>query len=221
MTTARLPTTVGALDTVTGLRSSALRSGLRVSTSDATETTAKTSSWMPGPCAEPGRDRGGDGTDGEVERDERERQHLGEHERKSDHEPHGDGDAALHLGSFGLSTADASRPDWKPPPSAATAPMAAIASDGTIISVIPWPSATCGSAWMYWYVSRSGVGSPSWMAPNACRVASASPCASRIFASRDPSARRIAACFSPSAVRICDCLMPSAGHRQPEQPTHE
>ena len=41
-------------------------------------------------------------------------------------------------------------PTWKPPPSAATAPIVVIASDGMIISFIAWPSATRGRFWMYW-----------------------------------------------------------------------
>ena len=40
----------------------------------------------------------------------------------------------------------ASFPAWKPPPSAATAPIAPIASDGTTMSVTPLPSASLGSA---------------------------------------------------------------------------
>ena len=47
-------------------------------------------------------------------------------------------------------SAAVSWPTWKPPPSAATAPIVVIASDGMIISFIAWPSATRGRFWMYW-----------------------------------------------------------------------
>ena len=101
-------------------------------------------------------------------------------------------------------------PAWKAPPSAVTAPSDATASDGTIISVVPAPSATFGRAWMYWYVSRSGVGSPSWMAGRSAASPPPRPAPAGLAPACRPRPPGSTPAARPSAVRICACLAPSA-----------
>ena len=125
------------------------RSGLRVSSNDTTVTTAKTITWIPIVAAEHGGEGCGEGADRGIERDERQRQQLEPEEDERDQDPDDRGHGLAWPSSAGLS-AVVSWPTWKPPPSAATAPIVAIASDGMIISFIAWPSATRGRFWMYW-----------------------------------------------------------------------
>ena len=59
-TTARLPTTVGAFDGTCGVRLMSRSSGLRVSSSAATETAAKTSTWIQTSASDERRHGGGE-----------------------------------------------------------------------------------------------------------------------------------------------------------------
>ena len=89
-TTARLPTTVGAFDGTCGVRLISRSSGLRVRTSAATETTAKTSELQPDAAADARRDGRRDGADRRVDRDEGERQQLGAGEDEREDDPDDD-----------------------------------------------------------------------------------------------------------------------------------